>query len=48
MLVLGLADLGNIAAEFARIASGMGSSGFQIPHRAGGRAVVWFVIVRGP
>ena len=48
MLVLGLADLGNIAAEFAGIASGMGIFGISkyltVPV---GAAVVWFVIVRG-
>ena len=48
MVVLGLADLGNIAAEFAGIASGMGIFGiskyFTVPV---GAAVVWFVIVRG-
>ena len=48
MVVLGLADLGNIAAEFAGIASGMGIFGISkyltVPI---GAAVVWFVIVRG-
>src|SRR6516164_11172726 len=48
MVVLGLADLGNIAAEFAGIASGMGIFGISkyltVP---AGAAVVWFVIVRG-
>jgi Mn2+/Fe2+ NRAMP family transporter len=48
MVVLGLADLGNIAAEFAGIASGMGIFGVSkyitVPI---GAAVVWFVIVRG-
>src|SRR3954470_12195662 len=48
MIVLGLADLGNIAAEFAGIASGMSIFGiskyFTVPI---GAAVVWFVIVRG-
>ena len=48
MLVLGLADLGNIAAEFAGIASGMGIFGISkyitVPI---GALVVWFVIVRG-
>jgi Mn2+/Fe2+ NRAMP family transporter len=48
MMVLGLADLGNIAAEFAGIASGMGIFGISkyltVPV---GAAVVWFVIVRG-
>src|SRR5436190_23691224 len=48
MIVLGLADLGNIAAEFAGIASGMGIFGISkyltVPV---GAAVVWIVIVRG-
>ena len=48
MVVLGLADLGNIAAEFAGIASGMGIFGVSkyltVPV---GAAVVWIVIVRG-
>jgi Mn2+/Fe2+ NRAMP family transporter len=48
MVVLGLADLGNIAAEFAGIASGMGIFGISkyltVPV---GAAVVWIVIVRG-
>jgi NRAMP (natural resistance-associated macrophage protein)-like metal ion transporter len=48
MVVLGLADLGNIAAEFAGIASGMGIFGISkyltVPI---GAAVVWLVIVRG-
>jgi NRAMP (natural resistance-associated macrophage protein)-like metal ion transporter len=48
MVVLGMADLGNIAAEFAGIASGMGIFGISryitVPI---GAAVVWFVIVRG-
>src|ERR1035438_6494886 len=48
MVVLGLADLGNIAAEFACIASGMGIFGISkyltVPV---GAAVVWLVIVRG-
>ena len=48
MVVLGLADLGNIAAEFAGIASGMGIFGISkyltVPI---GAAVVWIVIVRG-
>jgi Mn2+/Fe2+ NRAMP family transporter len=54
MLVLGLADFGNIMAEFAGLASGMGifqgSLGFfaskyvVVPL---GAALVWFVVVRG-
>ena len=49
MIVLGLANLGNIAAEFAGIACGMGifgdfASTSTVPV---GAAVVWFVIVRG-
>jgi Mn2+/Fe2+ NRAMP family transporter len=48
MLVLGLADLGNIAAEFAGIASGFGIFGISkyltVPI---GASVVWFVIVHG-
>jgi len=48
MLVLGLADLGNIAAEFAGIASGFGIFGISkyltVPL---GAAVVWAVIVYG-
>src|ERR1051326_6768413 len=54
MLVLGLADFGNIMAEFAGLASGMGifqsSLGFfaskyvVVPF---GAALVWFVVVRG-
>src|ERR1700690_1114189 len=48
MVVLGLADLGNIAAEFAGIASGMGIFGIsKSPTVPAGAAVVWFVIVRG-
>src|SRR5258708_202524 len=48
MAVLGLADLGNIAAEFAGIASGMGIFGLSkyLPVPVGA-AVVWIVIVRG-
>ncbi len=48
MLVLGLADLGTIVAEFAGIASGMGIFGVSkyiaVPL---GAALVWFVIVKG-
>ena len=48
MVVLGLADLGNIAAEFAGIACGMGIFGVSkylaVPI---GAALVWFVVVRG-
>ncbi|HEY1338594.1 MAG TPA: Nramp family divalent metal transporter, partial [Bryobacteraceae bacterium] len=48
MAVLTLADLGNIVAEFAGIASGMGVFGVSkyicVP---AGAALVWFVIVRG-
>jgi NRAMP (natural resistance-associated macrophage protein)-like metal ion transporter len=48
MIVLGLADFGNIAAEFAGLASGMSIFGISkyiaVPI---GAAVVWFVIVRG-
>ena len=48
MFVLALADLGNIVAEFAGIASGMGIFGFSkyisVPI---GAALVWFVIVKG-
>jgi len=48
MIVLALADLGNIFAEFAGLASGMGIFGVSryiaVPL---GAAVVWFVIVRG-
>ena len=48
MLVLGLADFGNIAAEFAGLASGMGILGVSkyiaVPI---GAALVWIVIVRG-
>jgi NRAMP (natural resistance-associated macrophage protein)-like metal ion transporter len=48
MVVLGLADLGNIAAEFAGIASGMGI--FGVPKLLSvpvGAAIVWFVVVKG-
>ncbi len=48
MIVLALADLGNIFAEFAGIASGMGIFGvtkfIAVPC---GAALVWWVIVRG-
>src|SRR3954471_11135382 len=48
MAILAVADFGNIAAEFAGIASGMGVFGvskyFAVPIGAG---VVWLVIVRG-
>src|SRR5262249_24355991 len=48
MLVLSLADLGNIASEFAGLASGFGLLGvskyISVPL---GAALVWMVIVRG-
>src|SRR5450432_4526457 len=48
MVVLGVADFGNIMAEFAGLASGMGIFGVTkylcVPI---GAAVVWFVVVRG-
>ncbi len=48
MLVLTIADLGNICAEFAGLASGMGIFGvtkyLAVP---AGAAIVWFVIVKG-
>jgi NRAMP (natural resistance-associated macrophage protein)-like metal ion transporter len=48
MMVLALADLGNIIAEFAGIASGMGIFGVSkylaVP---AGAALVWVVIVKG-
>jgi NRAMP (natural resistance-associated macrophage protein)-like metal ion transporter len=48
MVVLGLADLGNIMAEFAGLASGMGifnvSKYLVVPL---GAALVWAVVVRG-
>ena len=48
MAVLGLADLGNIAAEFAGLASGLGMFGISkyvsVPL---GALVVWGVVVRG-
>src|SRR5476651_311338 len=48
MVVLGVADLGNIAAEFAGIASGMGIFGVpKILCVPVGAAIVWFVVVKG-
>src|SRR5712692_5564955 len=48
MFVLGLADFGNIAAEFAGLASGFGIFGvskyISVPL---GAALVWTVVVRG-
>src|SRR5579862_3219030 len=48
MAVLGLADFGNIAAEFAGLASGMGIFGVSkylaVPV---GAALVWVVVVKG-
>src|SRR3984885_2203251 len=48
MAILGVADFGNIASEFAGIASGMGVFGvskyFAVPV---GAALVWIVIVKG-
>src|SRR5215831_560064 len=48
MIVLGVADFGNIMAEFAGLASGMGIFGVSkylvVPV---GAAIVWFVVVRG-
>jgi Mn2+/Fe2+ NRAMP family transporter len=48
MIVLGIADFGNIAAEFAGLASGLGMFGMSkylaVPI---GAALVWIVIVRG-
>ena len=48
MVVLGIADFGNIMAEFAGFASGMGIFGVSkylvVPV---GAAIVWFVVVRG-
>ena len=48
MTVLGIADFGNIASEFAGLASGLGLFGvskyISVPI---GAAVVWYVIVRG-
>ena len=48
MVVLGVADFGNIMSEFAGLASGMGIFGVSkyivVPL---GAALVWFVVVRG-
>jgi NRAMP (natural resistance-associated macrophage protein)-like metal ion transporter len=48
MAVLGLADLGNVAAEFAGLASGLGMFGVSkyiaVPV---GAAIVWATVVRG-
>src|SRR5689334_13862746 len=48
MLILGLADFGNIAAEFAGLASGLGLFGVSkyvsVPL---GAALVWVAVVRG-
>jgi len=48
MVVLGMADFGNIMSEFAGLASGMGIFGVTkyivVPL---GAALVWFVVVRG-
>src|ERR1700760_1856415 len=48
MVVLGVADFGNIMSEFAGLASGMGifhvSKYLCVPI---GAAIVWFVVVRG-
>src|SRR5689334_7286936 len=48
MAILGLADLGNIAAEFAGLASGLGMFGLSkyiaVPL---GAALVWAMVVRG-
>jgi Mn2+/Fe2+ NRAMP family transporter len=48
MAVLGLADLGNIAAEFAGLTSGLGMFGIgkyvAVPL---GAALVWVIVVRG-
>src|SRR5690349_14131840 len=48
MFVLGVADLGNIAAEFAGLASGLGMFGVSkyvaVPF---GAALVWLAVVRG-
>src|ERR1043166_5391918 len=48
MIVLGLADLGNIAAEFAGVASAAGTFGISkyvaVPAAA---VIVWAVVVRG-
>src|ERR1700749_3085641 len=48
MVILGLADFGNIMSEFAGLASGM--SIFHVPKYVCvpiGAALVWFVVVRG-
>jgi Mn2+/Fe2+ NRAMP family transporter len=48
MIVLGFADFGNIAAEFAGLASGMGVFGVsKLIAVTLGAALVWTVIVRG-
>src|ERR1051326_530898 len=48
MIVLGLADFGNIAAEFAGLASGLGIFGIsKSPAVPVGALIVWTVIVRG-
>lgn len=48
MLVLGIADMGNIAAEFAGIASGMGIFGISkylvVPL---GAVLVWSIVIKG-
>ena len=48
MILLGMADLGNIASEFAGIASGMGIFGFSkylvVPI---GAVLVWTIVVKG-
>jgi Mn2+/Fe2+ NRAMP family transporter len=48
MAVLGLADLGNIAAEFAGLASGLGMFGVSkyVAVPLGG-TMVWAIVVRG-
>src|ERR1700719_1217706 len=48
MFVLGLADLGNIAAEFAGIASGLGIFGISKYICVSlGAVLVWLVVVKG-
>jgi Mn2+/Fe2+ NRAMP family transporter len=47
MAILGLADFGNIAAEFAGIASGMEIFGVKYISVPIGAFIVWFVIVKG-
>jgi Mn2+/Fe2+ NRAMP family transporter len=48
MAVLGLADLGNIAAEFAGLASGIGMFGIgKYIAVSIGAALVWAIVVRG-